>query len=248
MLPGKRELIDFKGEIMMGRIGVSYEEIECQAEMLVAKGQNPTLEKIRRALGDRGSNSTLSKYINEWRGRRSKATSSISIPNPINLSDPVNEAVNRIWQKLKEEAEFEIAKIKEEAQEAVETANLSVEELMLERNQALEEVESLKTNVKNFEKHHLNLEKDLIQTQKELAIKVGRLEELTHRHEEFKHEKETQFQAWNQSQEQTIHDLKEQNNSLKNWIDIYNQEKNDLLESLRRERAMFTWLEENIKS
>ncbi len=38
----------------MGRIGITYEAVELQADTFVARGESPTLEKIRQVLGDRG--------------------------------------------------------------------------------------------------------------------------------------------------------------------------------------------------
>ncbi len=219
----------------MARTGVTYEEIELQAETLMAKGENPTLEKIRRALGDRGSNSTLSKYINEWRGRRAKAVPTIH--TTINLSDPVNEAVNRVWQQLKEEAEAEIDRAKEEARETIETANKAKAQLELERNQAFHELEIMRGNLSNAKAYNLTLESNLNQTQKELAVTVGRLEEVINRHEEVKAEKEKQLLELAQSKEQNISYLKEQIVSLNL---IHQKEINDLRTTMEEHRHQ--WL------
>lgn len=226
----------------MARAGVTYEEIELQAETFVAKGENPTLEKIRRALGDRGSNSTLSKYINEWRGRRAKA---IAISHStINLSDPVNEAVNKVWQQLKEEAEAEISKVREEAREAIELANKSRDQMVLERNQAFQELEIIRGNLNDAKAYNLNLESIQTQIQKELAVTVGRLEEFIHRHEEYKIEKEKQLQELVQNKEQNINYLKEQILSLNQ---SHQKEINDLRTRIEEQRHQWLVKEDALK-
>jgi hypothetical protein len=118
----------------MARIGITYEEVELQAETLVARGENPTLEKVRRALGDRGSNSTLSKYINEWRGRRASFTTPPAVQPT--MSDPVNQAVHRVWHQLQEETQSEISKVRKETEEAILNVNMKRELLEIERNNA----------------------------------------------------------------------------------------------------------------
>lgn len=192
----------------MARTGITYEEVELQAETFVAKGENPTLEKVRRALGDRGSNSTLSKYINEWRGRRGKTTATLS--SGINLSDPVNEAVNRVWQQLKEDAESEIIKAKGDAKEFVDAANKLKDQLEAERNQAFNELENVRGNLIEARANNSNLVTTVNQIQKELEVTLGRFEEFIQRHEEFKLEKEKQLLELANTKDQSIQYLKKQ--------------------------------------
>lgn len=61
-------------EKSMPRNGITIEEVETHADHFISKGENPTIEKIRHALGNRGSNSTISKHLNEWKQKKSIAS------------------------------------------------------------------------------------------------------------------------------------------------------------------------------
>ncbi len=50
----------------MGRLGITYEQVAEAAALLVANGENPTIERVRRTLGDTGSNSNVSKDLRQW--------------------------------------------------------------------------------------------------------------------------------------------------------------------------------------
>lgn len=171
----------------MPRTGISYEEVELQADALLVKGQNPTLEKVRRALGDRGSHSTLSKHLSLWRQnktQRIESPSEVILPQASGifhkqgLPDPVNAAVNRVWQHLKEESQAQILSIKQEAEKSIELMNLEKEELSLQYHQSLKTIEDLKNELKNLKNENSELEKSLYSTQKDLQLALGRMQDL----------------------------------------------------------------------
>ena len=82
----------------MARTGISYSDVELIAEQLLQQEQVPTIEKIRNSLGT-GSNSTISKYLTEWKNHRLRANANV-LPPLSTPSDPVNEAVKKVWQQL----------------------------------------------------------------------------------------------------------------------------------------------------
>ena len=98
----------------MARIGITYEEVELTAEHLLQEGVEPTIERIRFTLGT-GSNTTISKYLKEWRSVRLKANPNI-LPALKTPPDPVNQAVARVWQQLQEENEAKIKEIEADVQ------------------------------------------------------------------------------------------------------------------------------------
>lgn len=57
----------------MSNMGVTYEEITTVAESIVQAGDTPTIERIRIKLG-RGSNTTISKYLGQWKQKRLQAS------------------------------------------------------------------------------------------------------------------------------------------------------------------------------
>lgn len=91
----------------MSRQGVTFEQVELAAEKILATGENPTIEKVRRLLGGTGSNSTLSKHLHGWRSERLMASSGV-LPAPNLPPDPINAAVDRVWKEMARESEVKI--------------------------------------------------------------------------------------------------------------------------------------------
>jgi hypothetical protein len=98
----------------MSRTGITLEQVEVAAEHILSKGENPTIEKVRAIIGGTGSNTTISKYLQEWRSKRimAEAPEFSSLKNP---PDSVNAAVKHVWQQIREETDTEIEDIKKEA-------------------------------------------------------------------------------------------------------------------------------------
>ena len=75
------------------RQNVNYDDIANAAESIIAQGSTPTIERIRIFLGSRGSNSTISKYLNHWRKNNSvngKQKSPLDFKGKDNLSNELN--------------------------------------------------------------------------------------------------------------------------------------------------------------
>src|SRR5215204_3614470 len=126
----------------MTRNGVTFTKVELAAEKILAKGENPTIEKVRRELGDTGSNSTLSKHLHEWRASRLMASTS-TLPAPNLPPDPVNLAVDRVWKELTKESQAQI----QTERSHYETEKLNVKQqlstLQEEKNNLMQERDTL---------------------------------------------------------------------------------------------------------
>lgn len=139
----------------MTRIGITFDEVAKTADTILAHGENPTIEKVRRDLGT-GSNSTISKYLNEWRTNRLIATHNSTAAQNI-PPDPVHAAVNHVWEKIHHESETKIKTIQEQVKNEIEIA-------MLERNQAIEEKKQFQEKLDNAEKrlNQLSADKEIL--------------------------------------------------------------------------------------
>jgi chromosome segregation ATPase len=116
----------------MQRHGVDYHLVAQAAEQLTARGEAPTIDRVRVILGS-GSNTTISKYLHQW--RNNTVHSYHNEPStPMAAPDPVQLAVKHVWFKLREETDAEIETIKSETQrlvtEAEQQAAKAVEESM----------------------------------------------------------------------------------------------------------------------
>lgn len=134
----------------MIRRGISYEDVAQAADELRSQGEIPTIERIRNLLGGTGSNTTISKYLNEWRHYAIGAN--VSSP-----SDPVQTAVQRVWQQLREETDVEINKIREESHQLITEAQTK-EKLAVQK---IEEMQSELAILKD-QSHQLQGSKEIL--------------------------------------------------------------------------------------
>lgn len=101
----------------MPRLGITFEEVVIAADQMQLEGNNPTIEKIRQALGA-GSNTTISKYLNQWKQQINSDTKEIKLLPP----DIMRTAIERTWEQLRQEANADIDVIKEDAQQRIDAA------------------------------------------------------------------------------------------------------------------------------
>lgn len=119
-----------------GRIGITYEEVFEAANILKSRGEVPTIDRIRTYLGGRGSNTTISKYLNYWRDNTSLMNEQHE-GNGEAPPDIVQNAIQHAWQQIKTKADQEIAAIKDETQAQIQIA----EECTQQAERALKELQ-----------------------------------------------------------------------------------------------------------
>lgn len=157
----------------MARTGISYEEVEQVAEQILQEGQAPTIERIRYELGT-GSNSTISKYLNEWKSQRLR-TSTTPLPTTHTPSDPVNEAVKRVWQQMIEENEAKIKAIESVTEEKIQHIQLEKEEAIKERERLIDDIQALRDLLKTERQERSSIERDYLHVKQSLAVTQGKL-------------------------------------------------------------------------
>lgn len=226
----------------MPRAGVSFEEVELHAETLLAKGDNPTIEKIRRALGDRGSNSTISKYINEWRSRRGLSGSAAKHLHNSQLGS--QESAERIWQNLQDETQLAIAKVKDDARIAIEEAYNQKYQIEKACDSAHLEIQTLHVDLNEQKNKNFNLEAELNNIKKEFEVNFLRLEETENHLQDVKLDKEKQISEILAGKELTIQHLKEQIEAL---LHSHKKEIHGFTLSLEEKRQMSIMKEATFK-
>jgi DNA repair exonuclease SbcCD ATPase subunit len=165
----------------MSRLGVSFADVAIAADELVQAGEQPTIEKIRYHLGSRGSFSTISRFLKDWReGRPIPTQTSVTPP------DQVQAAVSAVWEKLHQETQATIEAVKAEAKDQVEAAREEAETANTALSTLKAEHETLKT-----QHHALSAQKELLtldykQGEANQQLLRERLEALESRHQEIK--------------------------------------------------------------
>lgn len=171
----------------MARTGINLEQVVMVAEQIVAQGESPTIEKIRFVLGA-GSNTTISKYLKDWRDSRLILKPSVTSP-----PDQVQAAVSAVWEKLHQETQTTIEAVKAEANEQVEAARQEAEAAIVSLSTIQAEHETLKT-----QHHALSAQKELLaldykQAEANQQLLRERLEAMESRHQEIKSLNELQL-------------------------------------------------------
>lgn len=150
------------------------------AEKIQAEGGNPTIEKIRILLGA-GSNTTISKYLKDWRDSRPIIKPSVTSP-----PDQVQAAISAVWEKLHQETQATIDTVKAETKDQVEAARQEAEAASFALSVLKAEHEALIT-----QHHELSAQKELLaldykQAEHNQQLLRERLELLESRHQEIK--------------------------------------------------------------
>jgi hypothetical protein len=126
----------------MSRPGICFEDVAEAAFAIQSKGEIPTIVKIRAILGGTGSNTTISKYLTEW--RYSSPSLQNATTNPAAAPpDIVKAAVDRVWQQMREQTDADIEEIKTSTQHLVETATSKAEAAETDRIKTQSEYQQL---------------------------------------------------------------------------------------------------------
>ncbi|MCE8015139.1 hypothetical protein HOP62_03495 [Halomonas sp. MCCC 1A17488] len=108
----------------MARSGVQYEDVQQAIETLLAKGEAPSVQKIRDVLGT-GSFTTISDHLREWRLQRE---ASRDLPASQSMPEPVLKLAESLWHKAQEAAGEGLAGYREQADRRVADAQAAMQE------------------------------------------------------------------------------------------------------------------------
>lgn len=140
------------------RSGVTYQDVALAAEQLQQAGERPTIERIRAHLGSRGSNTTISKYLQVWREQANSIPDASEKKSTPNI---VQAAVDSVWQQMRVQADAEIAAIQETARQSITAAQTAAEEAERALSQANQQLTALENNYHALSAEHELLKLDL---------------------------------------------------------------------------------------
>lgn len=186
----------------MARPGVTYSEVALIAEQLTTQEKNPTIEMIRRLLG-RGSNSTLSAHLRDWKQNQ---TDIKKIATKSCLPEEFIATLKGLWEKVMDQAENKIQIIQTEIQDKWMQQHQEIEILTKknadeqQRYQAIKQAHDELFQEKQF----------LIHSLEEIKIKNATLQEQLIGHEKYQQEKQ-----------QHVIDLQQQNQQIQANLEHY---------------------------
>ena len=160
----------------MARAGVTYHDVAQAAHQLTEQGKNPTIEAVRSLLNT-GSNTTLSKHLNQWRQQQQ------GIPTAAReLPESLVNAVKGLHQAITSEAELKIEQLEVAHAKTVRDLQSELESLQQKHNKIsqinrqLEQDKAQLTDDKAALKRYIEGQKDtLSQQQQEIHLLNERL-------------------------------------------------------------------------
>lgn len=204
---------------------ITKDEVSLAMDKLAAKGIDVSVQKVRSELGDRGSNSTISKFIKEIENEKNEPFSEQNISNRIllliqNLSNEIKNESEAILERKTSQIDARIiAKINE--------LNIIEEQkksLANELSLALSNIEELKKKISKTEESLMNSESDRILSNKNLDSLNERYVLLISSIEEHKSDKNRLIKKTENLQEtinQTIKEYSEENKDLSKQITLF---------------------------
>ncbi|WP_404297568.1 DNA-binding protein [Halomonas sp.] len=131
----------------MARSGVQFEDVQRAIDDLMARGESPSVQKVREVLGT-GSFTTISDHLREWRTRREENR---DVPPPRGMPGVLQELAEGLWHKAQESANETLAHYREEADRRVEEAEARVAEARRLAEDAQQRESALATHLASTE-------------------------------------------------------------------------------------------------
>lgn len=212
------------------------EDVFAVAEKLKAIGENVTIEKVRRALGNTGSNSRISELLNQWKQNQKEGRAEQLSLGSKRLPDIITQATEKVFELIQQESAREIAKVKEEAEK-------KLHEISRENSELQTKVQQLQEILQRTELKNNHLDSDLTLTNQALAdersknaIVNERVELLQKLVTELKQEMQERVDSLNTSHQTMVNHLK---NQLTAFQETYQKEKDRLLEHNEQQRHSY---------
>ncbi|MGO2415220.1 MULTISPECIES: DNA-binding protein [Cobetia] len=156
----------------MARTGVQYEDVQRAIESLMARGEAPSVQKIREVLGT-GSFTTISDHLREWRQRRAEKRDE---PLSQAMPDSLTETLAVVWKEAQGLANESLVHYRHEADKQTSAARES-------------EAQSQR-RAEDAEQRLSALSEQLAQVQARLEERVQALATLTHEREHWQQHQE----------------------------------------------------------
>lgn len=150
----------------MARPGVTYLDVAKTAIKLTEQKIYPTIEEIRKSLGT-GSNSTINKYLREWRSKHgNQAELEQGLPEPLLM------AVRGIYDGITETATSKINFIENESKNAISELKTKLIEVETNHTKLIQDNKSLENTMQEQREENLALQRQLSKLEIELNKKI----------------------------------------------------------------------------
>ncbi len=94
---------------------ITLEDVIRTANELVEAGEHPSVSTVREALGGRGSFTTITKHLQEWRLQQEEVNTKADLPERVEAA--YRKAAAFAWSEARRQAGEEVALIKEQMEQ-----------------------------------------------------------------------------------------------------------------------------------
>ncbi|TDO13832.1 DNA-binding protein [Halomonas ventosae] len=161
----------------MARSGVRYEDVQRAVDALLAKGEAPSVHKVREVLGT-GSFTTISEHLREWRTRREENR---DLPPPRGMPEALQELAESLWEKAQASANEALAHYRQEAEGRVEAAKEKADEALRRAEDAEQRESALAAHLSRTEQRLAEQSGELARRETERDVLAEREAKLTAR-------------------------------------------------------------------
>lgn len=110
----------------MARPGITYLEVAQAATTLQQKGESPTIDMVRKALGT-GSNTTIATHLRKWRAEHQPAVSALT---KTTLPPELLTQLQSLWEALQEKAKEKSETLEREHAQQIDDHQHTIQTLM----------------------------------------------------------------------------------------------------------------------
>lgn len=237
---------------------ITFEDVARAANKITEEGGNVTIWNVRSLLNDRGSVTTISKYLNDWRSNPEIVKPKVE---QVTTPDPVQKVVNEVWANINKETESKINSIKNDLTLQNKELQSLIHELTSQNYKTKSKVDKLtnenkllQSTLENSEKEIANYKNNINELKISLKFNQESLEDLT---KKFEKNIKILTDSFNKNiidlEKKVVNLSNDYNNKIQSIEDKYNQSKikledeilklNKLNESLSKENE---FLKKNI--
>lgn len=232
----------------MARTGVQYEDVQRAIESLMARGEAPSVQKIREVLGT-GSFTTISDHLRDWRQRRAEKRDE---PLSQTMPDSLTETLATVWKEAQSlaneslvhyrqeadkqtvearEAEAQAQRRAEDAEQRLSALSEQLAQVQARLEERVQALATLTNEQEHWQQLQDKLEKRLTLAQEDIAA-MERTREVDHeRHQQAIQAQESEWKE-RLAQEEARHEASE--TRLMKMLDDARLEKSELDKQHRR--------------
>lgn len=159
--PYENSATNLIGISTMARSGIQYSDVQQAIDTLLARGDTPSVQRIREVLGT-GSFTTISEHFRNWRIEREQNR---DVPPPKGVPEVIVNVATELWREAQEVANQALVHYREDANRQVESAQQEAAEALQQTANAQQRESALAEHLRHTEQRLEALNRELAASQ-----------------------------------------------------------------------------------